>query len=61
MRRQQHSMIASSSPGLARFATNSSATAYRRVGAALRHQGIVVNTKKLRRLMREHDPNAPIR
>ena len=27
---------------------------YRRVGAALRHQGIVVNTKKLRRLMREH-------
>jgi putative transposase len=28
---------------------------YRRVGAALRHQGIVVNNKKLRRLMREHD------
>ncbi|MDN3564116.1 IS3 family transposase [Paeniroseomonas aquatica] len=28
---------------------------YRRVGAALRHQGIVVNGKKLRRLMREHD------
>jgi putative transposase len=28
---------------------------YRRVGAALRHQGIVVNAKKLRRLMREHD------
>jgi putative transposase len=28
---------------------------YRRVGAALRHQGIVVNSKKLRRLMREHD------
>ena len=27
---------------------------YRRVGAALRHQGIVVNGKKLRRLMREH-------
>ena len=27
---------------------------YRRVGAALRHQGIVVNNKKLRRLMREH-------
>jgi putative transposase len=24
-------------------------------GAALRHQGIVVNGKKLRRLMREHD------
>jgi putative transposase len=28
---------------------------YRRVGAALRHQGGVVNNKKLRRLMREHD------
>jgi putative transposase len=28
---------------------------YRRVGAALRHQGVVVNNKKLRRLMREHD------
>ena len=27
---------------------------YRRVGAALRHQGMVVNGKKLRRLMREH-------
>ena len=28
---------------------------YRRVGAELRHQGIVVNSKKVRRLMREHD------
>jgi putative transposase len=28
---------------------------YRRVGAALRQQGIVVNHKKIRRLMREHD------
>jgi len=28
---------------------------YRRVGAALRHQGVVVNSKRLRRLMREHD------
>ena len=27
---------------------------YRRVGAALRHQGVVVNNKKLCRLMREH-------
>ena len=27
---------------------------YRRVRAALRHQGIVVNAKRLRRLMREH-------
>jgi putative transposase len=30
---------------------------YRRVGAELRHRGIVVNTKKIRRLMREHDLN----
>jgi putative transposase len=28
---------------------------YRRVGAALRHQGIVVNSKKLRRLMRDNN------
>jgi putative transposase len=28
---------------------------YRRVGAALRHQGVVVNGKKIRRLMRAHD------
>jgi putative transposase len=28
---------------------------YRRVSAALRHQGVVVNSKKIRRLMREHD------
>jgi len=27
---------------------------YRRVGAELRHRGIVVNSKKVRRLMREH-------
>ena len=27
---------------------------YRRIGAALRHEGVVVNAKKLRRLMREH-------
>jgi putative transposase len=27
---------------------------YRRVGAELRHQGVVVNHKKIRRLMREH-------
>jgi putative transposase len=30
---------------------------YRRVGAELRHRGIVVNAKKVRRLMREHDLN----
>ena len=28
---------------------------YRRVGAALRNQGIIVNGKKVRRLMRQHD------
>jgi putative transposase len=28
---------------------------YRRVGAELRHQGIIVNHKKIRRLMREHE------
>ena len=28
---------------------------YRRVGAALRHQAVVVNGKKIRRLMRAHD------
>jgi putative transposase len=28
---------------------------YRRVGAELRHRGILVNSKKIRRLMREHD------
>lgn len=28
---------------------------YRRVGAELRHQGIVVNSKKIRRLMRENE------
>ena len=30
---------------------------YRRVGAELRHRGHVVNAKKVRRLMREHDLN----
>ena len=30
---------------------------YRRVGAELRHRGLVVNTKKVRRLMREHALN----
>ena len=33
---------------------------YRRVGAALRHQGVVVNGKRLRRLMREHDLHPPM-
>jgi putative transposase len=28
---------------------------YCRVGAELRHRGVVVNCKKVRRLMREHD------
>ena len=31
------------------------AYSYRRVGVELRHQGIVVNGKKIRRLMRQHD------
>ncbi|MBN9347249.1 MAG: transposase [Devosia sp.] len=31
------------------------AYSYRRMQAALRHRGLVVNHKKLRRLMREHD------
>jgi putative transposase len=30
---------------------------YRRVGAELRHRGTVVNAKKIRRLMREHELN----
>jgi putative transposase len=30
---------------------------YRRVGAELRHRGIVVNAKKVRRLMKENDLN----
>ena len=34
---------------------------YRRVGAALRQQGMVVNSKKLRRLMRKHDLQPRIR
>lgn len=34
---------------------------WRRVQAALRHQGLVVNHKKVRRLMREHDLQPRIR
>src|SRR3546814_18492815 len=34
---------------------------YRRVGAALRHQGIVVNHKKIRRLMRQHGLQPKVR
>ena len=34
---------------------------YRRMQAALRHRGIVVNHKKLRRLMREHDLQPRVR
>lgn len=30
---------------------------YRRVSAELRHRGMIVNTKKVRRIMREHDLN----
>jgi putative transposase len=28
---------------------------YRRIGAELRHRGLVINSKKVRRLMRNHD------
>jgi putative transposase len=34
---------------------------YRRVGAALRQQGLVVNAKKIRRLMREHGLQPKVR
>ncbi|APG93376.1 IS3 family transposase [Sinorhizobium americanum] len=34
---------------------------YRRIGAALPQQGIVVNHKKIRRLIREHDLRPKIR
>jgi putative transposase len=34
---------------------------YRRVGAALRQQGVVVNAKKIRRLMREHSLQPKVR
>ncbi|MER9921204.1 MULTISPECIES: IS3 family transposase [unclassified Mesorhizobium] len=34
---------------------------YRRVGAALRQRGMVVNHKKLRRLMRQHDLQPRVR
>ena len=30
---------------------------YRRISAELRHRGMVVNAKKIRRLMREHELN----
>ena len=28
---------------------------YRRIGAELRHRGVVINSKKVRRLMRDYD------
>ena len=34
---------------------------YRRIGAALRQQGLVINHKKIRRLMRQHDLHPKIR
>jgi putative transposase len=34
---------------------------YRRMGAELRHRGMVVNSKKVRRLMREHELNPKCR
>jgi putative transposase len=41
--------------GIFAIADEFEAYGYRRMGAALRQQGLVVNHKKLRRLMREHD------
>jgi transposase InsO family protein len=46
---------ASASAARRRNAPTSVINGYRRVGAALRHQGIVVNSKRVRRLMRGHD------
>ena len=45
---------------MAEIAETFEAYGYRRMRAALRHRGLVVNHKKIRRLMREHDlqPNA---
>ena len=40
---------------LAAWDRAAAAYGYRRVGAELRHRGILVNSKKIRRLMREHD------
>ena len=44
-----------SSPACVAICDEFEAYGYRRVGAALRHQGVVVNGKKIRRLMRAHD------
>ena len=40
---------------MAVIADSFEAYGYRRMQAALRHRGLVVNHKKIRRLMREHD------
>jgi len=40
---------------MAAIADSFEAYGYRRMQAALRHRGLVVNHKKIRRLMREHD------
>ncbi|GAC1563107.1 MAG: hypothetical protein NVS2B5_28350 [Beijerinckiaceae bacterium] len=40
---------------MAEIAESFEAYGYRRMQAALRHRGLVVNHKKVRRLMREHD------
>jgi hypothetical protein len=40
---------------MAEIAETFEAYGYRRMRAALRHRGLVVNHKKIRRLMREHD------
>ncbi|MYN64950.1 MAG: IS3 family transposase, partial [Acidobacteria bacterium] len=47
-------MTARSSVACRPSGTSSRRDGYRRVGAALRQDGMVVNSKKVRRLMREH-------
>jgi putative transposase len=46
---------------MAAICTSFEAYGWRRVQAALRQQGLVVNHKKVRRLMREHDLQPRIR
>jgi len=46
---------------MATIAESFEAYGYRRMRAALRHRGLVVNHKKIRRLMREHDLQPRVR
>ena len=47
-----------SSAGLRPIGQEFEAYGYRRICAELRDEGLVVNSKKVRRLMREHDVGA---